>query len=122
MVKNLRRLSFAASSIVYATLIPGAFAAWQVESVFGITVSGGNAPLSSLINQILGILYSISGGCALVMIVFGAYRYMSASGDAKAVQEAKDTITSAFYGLVLILLAYLLAQVIGGDALTNLNM
>ncbi len=109
------------SLALYAAIMRPAYA-WQVNTVLGISVQGGSAPIATVINQLLGILYSISGGAALLMILWGAYRYITAAGNAKTVQEAKDTIQSAFYGLLLILLAYLMANLIGGDALTQPNI
>ena len=59
--------------------------AWEVETVMGIKISGGSGqqPLTQLVGQVLNILYGFAGASALVMIVFGAYRYISASGDPK---------------------------------------
>lgn len=98
--------------------------AWEVNTVFGISVKGGTGetPLGSLVNQLLTILYTSAGAIAILVIVFGAIRYMGAGSDPKQVQEAKETITSAVYGLVLIMTAFLIAQLLGGDAVTNINL
>jgi hypothetical protein len=95
---------------------------WQVNTVFGISVKSGGQPLASLINQVLNIAYALSGGCALLMIMYGSIRYIGSGGDPKANQEAKDIIKSAFTGLVLVLIAFLIAEFIGGDALTSTNI
>ncbi len=96
--------------------------AWEVVTVFGIRIKGGNAgdqPMGALINQILTIAYMLAGGTAIVMIIIGAFRYITAAGNAKDSQEAKDIIQSAVTGLVVVFVAYLIADVLGGSALTT---
>jgi hypothetical protein len=90
---------------------------WEVKTVFGITIQGGGAddrPIQSLVGQFLSLLYALAGVSAILMIIIGGYRYMAASGDPKATQEAKETISSAVTGLVLVLMAFLIAQFVGG--------
>jgi hypothetical protein len=96
---------------------------WEVKTVFGITIKGGGtdqAPLSDLIGNILNILYVLAGSSAILMVIIGGYRYMSSTGDPKGIQEAKETIKSALIGLMLVLLAYLIAQFIGDSLGINL--
>mgnify|MGYP000216545552 CR=1 FL=1 len=99
---------------------------WCIETVFGIVIQGGTGskPLNDLIGQILGILYAFAGGSAMILILWGGYKYTTASGDPKSVQEAKDIIKSALTGLMLVLTAYIFAQFMGSvlgdpDMLTN---
>lgn len=94
----------------------GETAGWTVKTVFGIEISGGTGatPLADLVNQLLVILYSLAGLSAVLMIILGAYRYMAAAGNPKDTQEAKETIQSAIIGLVMILTAALIAELIGG--------
>jgi hypothetical protein len=49
---------------------------------------------------------------AVVMIMVGGLQYMTARGNAKAVTEAKARITNALMGLVLLLGAYVIANLI----------
>ena len=107
-------------------LLPSRAHAWEVETVFGIKVSGGagGTPLNDLIGQVLNLLYGIAGSLAVLMLIFGGFRYITSGGNSKLAQEAKETIQSAFMGLVLVLLAFMIAQFLEntlgiGAAITN---
>ena len=64
-------------------------------------------------------LYLLSLGLAailaLLMIVIAGYRYMTAAGNAQAVQGAKDAFASAFIGLLIIFIAFILLYLINPD-------
>lgn len=49
---------------------------------------------------------------ATIMIIYGGYKYMTSSGNPDALAEAKDIITGAIVGLVLLILAALLLSTI----------
>lgn len=49
---------------------------------------------------------------ATIMIIYGGYKYMTSSGNPDAIAEAKDIITGALVGLVLLILAALLLRTI----------
>jgi hypothetical protein len=100
---------------------PGLAWGWTVKTIFGISIEGGQdkQAFGSLVNQILDIAYMLAGGCATIMIIYGGIRYVTAAGNPKVAQEAKEIIVSALTGLVLVLIAYLIASLIGGESLTN---
>lgn len=49
---------------------------------------------------------------ATIMIIYGGYKYITSSGNPDAIAEAKDIITGAIVGLVLLILAALLLSTI----------
>ena len=62
--------------------------------------------IASLINQAIALL----GVIALVVILFGGFRWMIAGGDQEKVKKAKDTLISGVIGLIIILTSYSLAN------------
>lgn len=72
---------------------------------------------SALVNTILTIAIGVAGGIAFLLIVYGGFRMAFSSGDPKAVQEARDIITSAIVGLLLIIFSVFLLNLIGVDIL-----
>ena len=77
------------------------------------------------INQIIVWLYyfiiGISGFSAFFMFVWGGFKWSSSAGNPTAIGEAKDMITSAAIGVLIILSAYLILQTINPE-LTTLNL
>ena len=77
------------------------------------------------INQIIVWLYyfivGISGFSAFFMFVWGGFQWTSSAGNPSAIAEATDKITSAAIGVLIILSAYLILQVINPE-LTTLKL
>ena len=59
----------------------------------------------------------IAGGVALLLLLLGAFKWVTGGGDPKALDEAKDTITAALSGLFLIVFSVLILKIIGVDIL-----
>ncbi len=76
-----------------------------------------NTNPTELVNTILTIAIGVGGGIAFLMIVFGGFRLVFSQGDPKAIQEARETITSAIIGLLLIVFSVFLLNLIGVDIL-----
>lgn len=49
---------------------------------------------------------------AFVMLLIGGIRWIMAGGDEKSVEKARNTITAALIGLVIVLVAYALIRII----------
>lgn len=71
----------------------------------------------SFVKSVFGILLSLSGGIALVLIIISGYSYMTSEGNPEKVQGAKETLTSAIVGLLFIIFSLVILQIIGVDVL-----
>lgn len=69
--------------------------------------------LGPLIARIINFLLGIVGAVSIILIIIGGIRMMMASGDEKATAAAKSTITFAIIGLVIVLLAVMIVNVLG---------
>ena len=68
------------------------------------------APLTELeiiFSNILNVITILAGFAVLLMLVIGAFRYMVAQGDPKAVSTARSHLTWSILGLVFIVVAWL---------------
>src|SRR5262249_48029324 len=66
---------------------------------------------------LFGIVLSLSGGIAVMLIIMSGYQIMSSQGDPEKIQGAKDTITSTIIGLVFIIFSVSVLEIIGIDIL-----
>jgi len=77
------------------------------------------------LNQIIAWLYyfivGISGFSAFFMFVRGGFEWSSSAGNPTKIGEAKDRITSAAIGVLIVLSAYLILQTINPE-LTTLTL
>ena len=55
---------------------------------------------------VVNTLLFIIGAVAVIMLVYGGFRYVTSAGDSSAVTSAKNTILYAVIGIVVALLAY----------------
>lgn len=69
-----------------------------------------NAALSGILN----LAYSAAGIVAVIVIIYGAYIYVTSDGNAANVKRGKDAILGAAVGIVIILMAFAITQFILG--------
>lgn len=74
--------------------------------------------MATRIGKIIGAVLSFVGVIFMVLIVYGGLTWMTASGNEKQVEKAKNLIVQAVIGLVVVLAAYAITKFIG-DSLTS---
>lgn len=72
----------------------------------------GGAPTATpvAIEGILGTVYFLAGIVAVIVIIIGGIRYVASNGDSGQVQSAKNTVTYAVVGLVVVVAAAAITQ------------
>jgi len=76
--------------------------------------------IGDIISQLLPFVFTIAGMVALLFLIWGGIRYMTARGDPKAVDSARSTITSAIIGILIVLLSATLFFIIGSVLKINI--
>lgn len=76
-----------------------------VEAVGG-EEGGGDAELTDGIQTLVNALLFIIGLLAVIMIIFGGFKYVTSGGDAGKLESAKNTILYAVVGLLVAILAF----------------
>ena len=64
------------------------------------------------VGNMLGVVYFIAGIVAVLAIIVGGIRYVGANGDSSQIQAAKNTVTYAVIGLVVVIMAASITQFI----------
>jgi hypothetical protein len=77
--------------------------------------------LNTLVAWFYYFIVGIAGISAFVMLVWGGVQWLTSAGSPAKVTDAKDRISTAFFGLLIILASWLILQVINPD-LTTLNL
>lgn len=73
--------------------------------------------MDKFIAWLLPVLFSISGGIAFLLMVYGFILITTSKGDPKAIQGARETITSAIVGLLISIFAIFILRLIAVDIL-----
>lgn len=85
----------------------------QVSTEIGVL----NAAPDKLILSLVRIFSGLAGGISLLLMLSGAAKYLTSSGNPEALEEAKGIITSALGGFLLVFLSVFLLRFIGIDVL-----
>ncbi len=62
--------------------------------------------IEEIVGKIIGVFLSIFGVIFMVLVIYGGYKWMMASGREEEIKKAKDTIRSAIIGLIIVIAAY----------------
>ena len=85
----------------------------SAQASLGIEVGGstglGSRDLKETITQVLNVLLGFLGIIAVIVILLGGFKWMTAGGNEDKVAEAKKLIGAGIVGLVIILAAYAIA-------------
>ena len=69
--------------------------------------------LETVFGNVVSVALSAAGIAALVMLIVGGFKFLSAGGDKEATKKAGQTITYAIGGLVLTLSAWIILNFLG---------
>lgn len=85
----------------------------------GVNTALGCVPveMDKFIAWLLPLLFSVAGAIAFLLMVYGFILMTTSSGDPKAVQGARDTVTSAIIGLLVSIFAIFIFRLIALDIL-----
>jgi len=79
-------------------------------------IGGGTTDINVIVDRVINVVLGFLGIVLLFYFIYGGFRWMTAGGDEKQVDEAKKMIRNAVIGLVIIMASYALSSFV----LTNL--
>ena len=81
----------------------------------------GNLEVSQIVGLVVNIFLVVAGIVFFFILVMGGIRWIMSQGDETKVKEARDQVTNALIGLVIVFAAWALTTLIGqAFGLTNL--
>lgn len=72
---------------------------------------------AELVKDFMTFIIGISGGLAFLMMLLGAFQMLTSAGNPETLATGKDRFTNAIIGLLFVIFAVLLLQIIGFDIL-----
>ena len=81
----------------------------------------GDCQLSDFVGlavEVSRFIFGISGSLALVMIIYGGFRWLTAGGSSEGIEAGKKAMTAAIVGLLIVFGAWLIVNTVLA-ALTN---
>ena len=119
MTKQLIK-KIAATGAAIAVLAPlAAFAQVDTGGTLGATFGlGTGTDVKSAIVNIVKFLLTFLGLIAVIIILYGGFRWMTSQGDQGHVDEAKKIISAGVIGLIIIVSAYAIATFVINSLVT----
>lgn len=110
LVKTVNVVSlFVVLAIVLVPLV--AQAQFRIPTAATEPLPGQNTA-TQIIIRVIEILLAIAGLVAVIFLIIGGFRYITAGGNEETAEAAKKTITNAIIGVVVIILAFVIVRVI----------
>lgn len=82
--------------------------------------------LGTIFSSVVGYALGFAGVVLFILLIVGGFKYITSGGDPKAIESAKGTLTSAFMGLVIILVSYLImvliSKITGVNSILNFSV
>jgi hypothetical protein len=108
-------VALAAPLLASAQILPSAPPSGLASGFSG----GGNDTIQEIIIRIIQIALALAGLIAILFLIIGGFRYITAGGNEDTTEAAKHTILNAIIGIVVIILAYVILRVIENALLGN---
>ncbi len=122
----VKKILFSISAVIALLFIPLTVQA-QNGTTNGLdqlqTASGGQIPTAgvnvnspegviNLIAQIINWALYLSGAIAVIFVIIGGYRYLTAGGNEEAATKGRKSVVNALIGLIIIILAYVIVNAV----------
>lgn len=75
-------------------------------------INSQNLSIGEVVGAILPYLFTVAGLLLLLYLIYGGLSLMLSRGDPKAVQSAKDKITGALVGFIIVFASYWIVQIV----------
>ncbi len=118
---KLQKIVKIANIVALASMIVLPLAA---AAQFGVPDAGNSgvaedANVTELLLRIINILLAIAGLVAVVFLIIGGFRYITAGGNEEAAEAGKKTIINAIIGIVVIILSFVIVRVVSNALLAS---
>jgi len=103
-----------------ANTIPDPGSAIPIQQLFyggaGAVTGGVGGVLNTVWGHVLAVVFGILGGLAVLMLFYGGIQYITAGASPDGTKKARQTITNAVTGIIILTAAYAILAVIYGIA------
>lgn len=104
--------------LVFALIALGVFSAGSAMATLTVPSAAEGTSQATDANELLIIVTNwvlgIVGAVAVLFIIYGGFRYITAQGNSQQMDTAKNIIIKSIIGLVIVVVAYVIVNVVVG--------
>lgn len=101
-----------------------------ISQILAVPVLAAGEPkklseIITILQNIIKLLAPAAGLAFFIMILVGGFQFLNSGGDPKAAGQAKNTLTYAVLGIILVVASWLILKLIGqitGASVTTVNL
>lgn len=75
-------------------------------------ISGATSYLPAIVSLIVNTILYLGGALVVIAIIWGGIMYITAAGDAAKAERARNTITYAIIGAIVIMMSFVIIKVV----------
>ncbi len=83
-----------------------------LSGMFGMGGLTSSQSLGELIANAIRLMLLFAGAIAVVFVIIGGYQYLTSGGNEEQAEKGQKTLTNAVIGVVIVVLAYVIINVI----------
>ncbi len=118
--KTLKHIAIGAATFAVCAAPYAVFAADDILGINYATAIGlGTEDVRTTVSRIIRAFMGLLGIVAVIIILLGGFKWMTAAGNEEKVAEAKKLIVSGVIGLVIIMSAFAIAQFVVGAVVNS---
>lgn len=70
--------------------------------------------LEKVVVSVISIAFAFLGAACILFILFAAVKFITSGGDPKAVKSARDMMTYAIIGTIIVVMVFVIANILAG--------
>lgn len=110
---HLKKRHITIPSAISTLLMSFPAVAWAQDNIVPQKLTTvANVGIIAIVRTIIQFILVVAFVIAFIMLLIGGIRWILAGGDEKSVEKARNTITAALIGLVIVLVAFALIKLV----------
>ncbi len=111
-MKSIKKIALASASALSGLLVPIKMAMAAFDDIEINPGTGYATDFGNMFSSILNVVMLIAAVLVFAFLIFGGIQWITAGGDKTKAEEARNKITSAVIGLVIVAASYALINLI----------
>ncbi|HOA11765.1 MAG TPA: hypothetical protein PLJ02_00095 [Candidatus Woesebacteria bacterium] len=111
-MKSIKKFALASASALSGLLVPIKMAMAAFDDIEINPGTGYATDFGNMFSSILNVVMLIAAVLVFAFLIFGGIQWITAGGDKSKAEEARNRITSAIIGLVIVAASYALINLI----------
>lgn len=121
MINNIKKTIHYLLALVislWPNLLLAQYGLQETANKAGLPGAAANKTLPEIVGLIINGLLGVIGTVLIVLMLYGGFLWMTAAGEEKRVEDAKNILKNSIIGLLIIFLAYGISKFIINALLT----